>query len=173
MMRSQSHFVRAASPFAGAIQAGPLARIGGAQYSAGVAETTAHRIGVRERYRRTAASVRFFYVRCLCASFNGRALAGVPSGTPVSCIAGTPTLLRARPPQLALTGRDIRTDTGGRTMRQLTHAYSGQNPALIQSIIRDALRAAATADTYQSALDATGAALVVISALVRAEVRNG
>lgn|GEM_PF-2469155 len=58
-------------------------------------------------------------------------------------------------------------------MRQLTHAYSGQNPALIQSIIRDALRAAATADTYQSALDATGAALVVISALVRAEVRNG
>lgn len=58
-------------------------------------------------------------------------------------------------------------------MRQLTHAHSGQNPALIQSIIRDALRAAATADTYQSALDATGAALIAISALVRAEVRNG
>lgn len=57
-------------------------------------------------------------------------------------------------------------------MRQFTHAHTGQNPALIQSIIRAALRAAATADTYQSALDATGAALVAISALVRAEVAN-
>lgn len=58
-------------------------------------------------------------------------------------------------------------------MRQLTHAHSGQNPSLIQSIVRDALRAAATADTYQSALDVTGAALVAIAALARAEVRHG
>ncbi|WP_244744768.1 hypothetical protein [Paraburkholderia terricola] len=58
-------------------------------------------------------------------------------------------------------------------MRQPTHAHSGQNTALIQSIIRDALRAAAIANTYQSALDVTGAALLAISALVRAEVRNG
>ncbi|PXW18432.1 hypothetical protein [Paraburkholderia caballeronis] len=58
-------------------------------------------------------------------------------------------------------------------MRQLTHAHTGQNPILIQSVIRDALCAAATADTYQSALDATGAALVAISALVRTEVRHG
>jgi hypothetical protein len=52
-------------------------------------------------------------------------------------------------------------------------AHTGQNSSVIQSIIRDALRAAATADTYQSALDVTGAALVAISALVSAEVRNG
>jgi len=39
--------------------------------------------------------------------------------------------------------------------------------------LRDALRAAAIANTYQSALDVTGAALLAISALVRAEVRNG
>lgn len=58
-------------------------------------------------------------------------------------------------------------------MRQLTHAHTGQNPALIQSIIREALRGGAMADTYQSALDATGAALVAIAALVRVEVRNG
>ncbi|RQN41002.1 hypothetical protein [Paraburkholderia tropica] len=58
-------------------------------------------------------------------------------------------------------------------MRQLTHANSGQAPSLIQSIVRDALRVAATADTYQSALDATGAALVAIAALARAEVRHG
>ena len=52
-------------------------------------------------------------------------------------------------------------------------AHNGQNTPLIQSIIRDALRDAATADTYQSSLDVTGAALVAISALVRSEVRNG
>ncbi|SOE57605.1 hypothetical protein SAMN05414139_01242 [Burkholderia sp. D7] len=58
-------------------------------------------------------------------------------------------------------------------MRQSTLAPAGQNSPLIQSIVRDALRAAATADTYQAALDVTGAALVAISTLVRAEVRNG
>ncbi|MDN7176705.1 hypothetical protein M0D69_01450 [Caballeronia sp. SEWSISQ10-4 2] len=52
-------------------------------------------------------------------------------------------------------------------------AHTGQHSPLIQSIVRDALRAAATADTYQSALDATGAALIAIATLVRAEVRNG
>ncbi len=57
-------------------------------------------------------------------------------------------------------------------MRQSTHAYTGQSQ-VIQSIIRCALREAATADTYQSALDATGAALAAIAALVRAEVRHG
>jgi hypothetical protein len=58
-------------------------------------------------------------------------------------------------------------------MRQSIHARTGQHSPLIQSIIRDALRAAATADTYQSALDATGAALAAISVLVRTEVRHG
>ncbi|MFL9871359.1 hypothetical protein [Paraburkholderia megapolitana] len=58
-------------------------------------------------------------------------------------------------------------------MRQSCLAPTGQTPSLIQSIIRDALRTAATADTYQSALDATGDALVAISALVGTEVRHG
>ncbi|WP_063889490.1 hypothetical protein [Burkholderia savannae] len=58
-------------------------------------------------------------------------------------------------------------------MRKCTHAYSGRNVPLIHSIIRAALREAATADTYPSTLDATGAALVAIAALVRAEVRRG
>ncbi|MBH9658410.1 hypothetical protein JAO05_25255 [Burkholderia pseudomallei] len=58
-------------------------------------------------------------------------------------------------------------------MRQPTHARIGRNVPLIHSIIRAALRDAATADTYQSALDATGAVLVAIAALVRAEVRHG
>ncbi|MFM0286401.1 hypothetical protein [Paraburkholderia megapolitana] len=58
-------------------------------------------------------------------------------------------------------------------MRQSCLAPTGHNPSLIQSIIRDALRTVATADTYQSALDATGAALMAISALVGTEVRHG
>ncbi len=59
-------------------------------------------------------------------------------------------------------------------MRQSTHARTGQQSYLIQSIVRAALRDAATpASTYQDALDATGAALAAIAALVRAEVRHG
>ncbi len=86
---------------------------------------------------------------------------------------GLQTLLSARPPQLQW-GAGFRNDNvGGRILRQFTHAHTGHQSHLIQSIIRAALRDAATADTYQSALDATGAALVAIAALVRAEVRHG
>lgn len=58
-------------------------------------------------------------------------------------------------------------------MRQPSHAHTGQQSHLIQSIVRTALRDAATASTYQDALDATGAALSAIAALVRIEVRHG
>jgi len=58
-------------------------------------------------------------------------------------------------------------------MHQLTPAHSGQSSSLVQSIIRDALRAAATAPTYQDALDATGASLVATAALARDEVCHG
>lgn len=58
-------------------------------------------------------------------------------------------------------------------MHKCTHAPIRRNVPLIHSIVRAALREAATADTYQTALDATGAALVAIAALVRAEVRHG
>ncbi|WP_196488290.1 hypothetical protein [Burkholderia stagnalis] len=57
-------------------------------------------------------------------------------------------------------------------MRQATHARSGQSP-LILSIVREALRAAATADTYQDALDATGDALRRVAELAQSEVRHG
>lgn len=51
-------------------------------------------------------------------------------------------------------------------------ALSGQS-SLILSIVRDALRAAATADTYQDALDATGEALRRVAELAKAEVTHG
>ncbi|GAB7536111.1 hypothetical protein [Burkholderia sp. 3C] len=58
-------------------------------------------------------------------------------------------------------------------MRQFTPAHTRQPPQLIQSIIRAALRDAATANTYREVLDAAGAALAAIAVLVRAEVRHG
>ena len=58
-------------------------------------------------------------------------------------------------------------------MRQSTHARIGQQSHLIQSIVRAALRDAVVANTYQDALDATGAALAAIATLVRAEVKHG
>lgn len=170
MMRTQSHFVRPAIPLSGTLQTGRVARNGGPQYAAGVAETTATgfdslTIGGQPPQRGFFTSVR------LRAPFQWAGLGGEGFG-PAGSNPGLSTLPCARSPHLTVdSGLSIL--IGGRTMRQLTHAHSGQNPALIQSIIRDALRAAATADTYQSALDATGAALVAISLLVRAEVRNG
>jgi hypothetical protein len=150
-----------------------LAQLGGAQYPACVAETTANRIGVRELKKADDRRLAVFFRPHVSARLQWSGLGGGAFGhagflfrryaNSVMCPA-TPIGVGA--------GFDTR-EKGGRTMRQFTHAHSGQNPTLIQSVIRDALRAAATADTYQSALDITGAALVAISALVRAEVRNG
>ncbi|WDD94860.1 hypothetical protein Bsp3421_005006 [Burkholderia sp. FERM BP-3421] len=58
-------------------------------------------------------------------------------------------------------------------MRQFKHALTGQQSHLIQSIVCTALCDAATAYAYQDKLDAVGAALAAIAALVRAEVRHG
>lgn len=48
--------------------------------------------------RRMTASRRYFYVRTHLRTLFGRAIAGIPSGMPVSLDAGSPTLLSARPP---------------------------------------------------------------------------
>jgi hypothetical protein len=94
--------MRAASPFAGTLQSSQLRKA--VCRSMLRSSLRQQRTGLASGICkwRTTASVRFFYVRCLRASFNGRALAGVPSGTPVSTCTGTPTLSCARPPQLAL-----------------------------------------------------------------------
>lgn len=86
---------------------------------------------------------------------------------------GLPTLLSARPPIWKWGAGFRNANVGGRILRQSMHAHTGQQSHLIQSIVRTALRDAATASTYQDALDATGAALAAIAALVRAEVRHG
>jgi len=73
---------------------------------------------------------------------------------------------------IGVDGRDRQTVRGSRTMHQLNHAYTGQNPSLIQSIIRDALRDAATAPTVFDALDVTGDALRRLAEIARAELRH-
>ena len=154
------------------LQAQGLARVGGEQYPASVDETASTGFGslihVSAQPRRAA----FLCVSPLRAFFNGWALVGTASAVPGAYVTGLPTLPCARPPHLEV-GSGITAYVRGRTMRQSYLTPTGQNPSLIQSIIRDALRTAATADTYQSALDATGAALLAISALVGTEVRHG
>lgn len=181
MMHTQSHFVRVrggtfgslrvTTPLAGAIQMVPVARIGAAQYPAGVAETTATGFGSPEMLadnRRCAVFLRpRAFARLQWAGLGGEGFGPAGANVPVF----QPCHVPAHPIWKWEAG--FQPNVGGRAMRQFTHAHTRQNPALILSIVRDALRAAATADTYQSALDATGAALVAISALVRAEVRHG
>lgn len=72
-------------------------------YSGGSVETAADGFGDLEYERRTTAARRYFYVRALLrASFNGRAMVGIPSGMPVCFRAGSPTLPFACPPHLAM-----------------------------------------------------------------------
>nr|QBP63202.1 hypothetical protein E2R29_16305 [Burkholderia pseudomallei] len=85
--------------------------------------------------------------------------------------AGLSTLPCARPPRLTA-GAGFVNPSKEVAFNAPVHArpYRAQSP---HSIVRAALRDAATASTYQDALDATGAALAAIAALVRAEVRHG
>lgn len=67
-----------------------------------VANTNATWFGDQTVLRRTTAAWRYFYVRTLLRTLFGRAIAGIPSGMPVPWDAGSPTLLSARPPHLAM-----------------------------------------------------------------------
>ena len=188
MTRYQRHFERACHargrqsgwPLAGvrtasrfrALPVRGLARVGRAQYPASVDETASAGFSSPTHVSAQPRRAAFLCVSPLRASFNGRALVGEPSGSPGAYVTGLLTPPCARSPHLAV-GSGLTAHVRGRTMRQSCLAPTGHNPSLIQSIICDALRTAATADTHQSALDATGAALLAISALVGTEVRHG
>jgi hypothetical protein len=68
------------------------------------AQTNAAGFGDLKSLRRTTAPRRYFYVHSLLHTLFGRAIAGIPSGMPVSVVTGSPTLLSARPPHLAMSG---------------------------------------------------------------------
>lgn len=137
-----------------------------------VSETTDIGFGDLFNARRTTAAVRFFNVRFpLHTLFYGWAEVGRSSDLPVASIAGSPTLLRARPPHLAMRrGPSMKWRP---LMRANTPVRPEQSQSQIHKIIREALRAAALAPTYQDALDLTGAALRAVADLSRAEVSHG
>lgn len=69
-----------------------------------VANTNATWFGDQNRSGGRSAIERIFYVPTLLRTLYGRAIAGIPSGMPGSLISGSPTLLSARPPHLAMDG---------------------------------------------------------------------
>lgn len=68
------------------------------------AQTTAAWFGDQKSLRRTTASRRYFYVHSRLRTLFGWAIVGIPSGMPGSVVSGSPTLLSARPPHLAMSG---------------------------------------------------------------------
>ncbi|QTO49937.1 MULTISPECIES: hypothetical protein [Burkholderia cepacia complex] len=142
-----------------------------------VAETTAARASRLDMQKADYRLPAVFFRPCAFARLlQWRALAeGTPSGVPVSFCAGprTPKPCACHHRFAAVMAGFETAAKGGRILRQSTHAHTGQQSDVIQSIVRAALRDAAIASTYQDALDATGAALAAIAALVRAEVRHG
>jgi hypothetical protein len=88
--------------------ASPLAMV----HTCAVANTNATGFGDLKSHRRTTATRRYFYVHTLLRTLFGRAIAGIPSGMPGSFVSGSPTLLSARPPHLAMSGGP--TSQGGR-----------------------------------------------------------
>lgn len=179
MMARQSHFVMPTHGVRRPAFSGPslsrFAHRGGAQYPISIAETAAIRAWNPDLQeaddRRSAVFLRPYAFARLQDQWVGLGGDGFGRAGFLLRRCSNPVM---RPPTSFGTERRASTQAkGSRVMRQSTYAHTGQQSHLIQSIVRAALRNAATANTYQDALDATGAALAAIAALVRAEVRHG
>jgi hypothetical protein len=84
-------------------------------YTFHVAETKAAGFGDLSNRSAQPRRAAFLCVSPSCASFNGRALAGRPSGLPVPSVAGSPTPSCARSPHLAM-GSGLTANRRGRIM---------------------------------------------------------
>jgi len=105
------------------------------RHTAAVAETAAAGFGDPEsHWRTTAALARFFYVRTPLQASYGRALVGVPSGTPGSFVSGSPTPPCARPPHLAM-GSGFTAHKGGHAMATTSHVRATQYPLIERAAI--------------------------------------
>lgn len=179
MMALQSHLVTPAhsgrcAPFSGPFLS-RFAHRDCTQYPVGVAETAAIRAWNPDMQeaddRRSAVFLRPYAFARLQDQWVGHGGDGFGRAGFLLRRCSNPVMC---PPTSFGTERRASTPAkGGRILRQPTHAHTGQQSDVIQSIVRAALRDAAIASTYQDALDATGAALAAIAALVRAEVRHG
>lgn len=106
----------------------PLASVEGIRHNGFAAKTNAAWFGDQNNSRRTTATRRYFYVHTLLRAFFGRAIAGIPSGMPVSLGTGSPTLLSARPPHLAMRGGVINPKEAAMRVNALARPEQTQSP---------------------------------------------
>lgn len=138
-------------------------------YTFGAAETTVAGFGDLDHVSAQPRRAAFLCVTPSCASFNGRALVGRPSGLPGAYVTGSPTLPCARSPHLAM-GCGLTAHVRGRTMRHIpARPEQTQSPL---EIIRTALRDAALSDRPNDAIDLLADALVRLAAIAQVEVRH-
>lgn len=159
----------------------PLTTVNDRRYSELVAETAATGFGDLDHVSAQPRHAVFLCAMPCRASFYGWAWAGRPSGLPGAYVTGSPTSPCARPPHLAM-GSGITAHVRGRSMKHHAPVRSERKQSQIQQIARLALRNAALANTYQDALDVTGAALRAVAELsaernavlsTQSEVRHG
>jgi len=133
-------------------------------YNSAVPETAGREFGDSNTMaddRRSAVFLRpHAFARLLWAGLGGETFGSAGSIVPVRQPRSVPAHHR-----LATAEWVFMNHNGGRYMRP-TFTHAQQQTAL--EIVQTALRAAATAATYQDALDATGDALVRIAALTKA-----
>ncbi|SAL19315.1 hypothetical protein AWB71_00922 [Caballeronia peredens] len=142
-------------------------------YSFTVAETTATRIGVRNSSladnRRSAVFLRPHTMRLQWSGLGGGALAH--AGIQRRRYAN-PALCSATP--IGVGGRVLTPVSGGRIMRQSLHAHTGHvSPAILEFIVRDAIKRAALAPSHAAALDIAGEALLAVAQILSREVSHG
>jgi hypothetical protein len=143
-------------------------------YTFHVSETTDRRIGVRKMtkaQRSRAENAAFVFASAFARPLNGRAWAGVPSGTLVSLGRQYANPVHCPATPIGVGSRVTRPDQGGRTVRHIP-----ARPEQLQSpieIIRAALRDAALSDRPNDAIDVLGAALIRLADLSRVEVARG
>lgn len=141
-------------------------------YNIAMAETTAIEIGVSKL---TLANSRshavFFRSSAIARRFQWSGLGGETFGSAGSQSHryANPALCPATP--IGVGSRVLKPDFGGRTVRPVS-AHPEHPQSIILALINEALSDAATAPTYQAALDITGDTLRLLADLVRREVRS-
>jgi hypothetical protein len=142
-------------------------------YNDSTAETTADEIGVSKEQK---ADNR----RCAVFSFSRpSALAGLQwpgCGGGAFGLAGFllrryANLVMCPVTTIGVVVRVTQPAKGGRTMLRHIPAHPEHQQSLVLALINEALRDAATAPTYQDALDITGDTLRILADMVRTEVR--
>lgn len=157
----------------GAIKPGLLARKDVAQYDRCVADTEAIRIGVWKMKTADDRLLAVFFRPRVNAHLQWSGLDGGAFGHTGFRFRRYANLVMCPATPIGVGNRVCYPENGGRAMRPASPlAHTGQNFPLIQSIVRDALRAAAFEATPNGDIDVLSDALQHLAELSRAEVRH-